>query len=116
MGVKCSKDSKLPTKSGTNKDKEINNIDDKKTNSVKESSINIVNTNIVEVQPKVSSYLTQRKNVKMNKFSSLTNLPEETNEKLDVIKEDNSLLDDFALIDACLNKNVFMRNLNKSSR
>jgi hypothetical protein len=42
--------------------------------------------------------------------------PEEGGEKLDIIKEDNNLLEDFTLIDNCLNKNVVMRNLNKSSR
>jgi hypothetical protein len=53
MGGKCTKDSKLNTNSGTNKDKEIINTDDKKTNGAKESSNNIVKTSIVEVQPKV---------------------------------------------------------------
>jgi hypothetical protein len=57
MGGKCSKDSKLKTKSGTNKDNELNNIDDKKTISAKESIINIVSTNVVEIQPKVCNVL-----------------------------------------------------------
>jgi hypothetical protein len=52
----------------------------------------------------------------MEKLNTLTKQPDEGLEKLDIIKEDNNLLEDFALIDSCLNKNIFMRNLNKSSR
>ncbi len=53
MGGRCTKDSKLKPNSDTSKDKDIINIDDKKSNSVKESSINVIITSIVEVQPKV---------------------------------------------------------------
>ncbi len=37
-------------------------------------------------------------------------------ERINVIKEDNSLLDDFDLIDNCLNKNIFMKNMNRAAR
>ncbi len=52
----------------------------------------------------------------MEKLNTLTKPLDEGVEKLDIIKEDNNLLEDFALIDNCFSKNIFMRNLNKSSR
>jgi hypothetical protein len=43
-------------------------------------------------------------------------LVEEEGDKLNIIKEDNLLLEDLNMIDNCLNKNIFMRNMNKSAR
>jgi hypothetical protein len=41
---------------------------------------------------------------------------EEEGDRLTFIKEDNLLLEDLNMIDNCLNKNIFMRNMNKSAR
>ena len=52
----------------------------------------------------------------MDKLNMLTKTPEDVGERLDILKENNNLLEDYSLIENCLNKNVFMRNLNKSSK